>query len=259
MTSVFLPNDLYSDVSQDTFPVLSQIFIIAFNANLNSGQTFPQTLQPAGGNYVFPIGNVPLECFSSAAADGGGNVIIGIVGLTADYEEKAEAVTLNGTTPVPTVNQFFRVNRVVVLKASTAINTNVGDITVRAVGTTDALGTIPAGHGSSRNGVFTASKHHHIRIHRYYYGFNIQSDLAVKDAVPNGLFSARYNSGFPNNHWRENMFFPANLGLNTLDLIIPTTLGPQASVEIRVHKLGVPNTHTLAAICYMHGFLERID
>ena len=259
MTSPFLPNDLYSDVSQDTFPFLSQIFIIAYNANLQSSQTYPQTLQPSGGNYVFPIANVPVEVLSSNALDSGGNLIVGIIGLDQDYNEISEALILNGITPVVAVKQYFRINRMVVLKASNNLNTNIGDITARPVGSVVPLATIPAGHGSSRNGVLTASNSHRIRIHRYYYGFNIATDSgAPTSSIPSALFSARYNSGFPNNHWRENMFFPSGIGLNTLDLIIPTTLAPMASVEIRVHRIQVPVSHTVSAICYMHGLLEKI-
>ena len=110
MTSPFLPNDLYSDVSQDTFPFLSQIFIIAYNANLQSSQTYPQTLQPSGGSYVFPTANVPVEVLSSNALDSGGNLIVGIIGLDQDYNEISEALILDGITPVVAVKQYFRIN-----------------------------------------------------------------------------------------------------------------------------------------------------
>jgi len=29
-------------------------------------------------------------------------------------------------------------------------------------------------------------------------------------------------------------------------------------VEIRVHRIQVPVSHTVSAICYMHGLLEKI-
>ncbi len=77
-----------------------------------------------------------------------------VIGLDANYALISETVTLNGTTPVPTVNSYFRINSMQVTSgnpAATVTLTN-GSGTVYAkinsgVGRTQgAIYTVPAGY-----------------------------------------------------------------------------------------------------------------
>ncbi len=64
--------------------------------------------------YVFPSGPTQMNVSSSDVDDtngGSGTWNVTIFGLDINFVEVIETVTMNGTTPVPTVAQFYRINR----------------------------------------------------------------------------------------------------------------------------------------------------
>lgn len=73
-----------------------------------------------GGLYAFPPSASIMTISSNNAADtaaGTGARTVRVGGLDANYTEISEVVTLNGTTPVNTVNQFLRCFGMTVLTA----------------------------------------------------------------------------------------------------------------------------------------------
>lgn len=111
--------------------------------------------------YVFPGSALTMQLVSTAAGD---TAAITIVGLDANYNAITESLVLNGTTNVPTVNQYFRINNMFVSSGSTTNPTGVVTLTNSTVvyaqintgvfnGTTSSLGqtqmavfTVPAGY-----------------------------------------------------------------------------------------------------------------
>jgi len=111
--------------------------------------------------YVFPSSAVSMNLVSTAAGD---TATITIVGLDASYNVITENLVLNGTTNVPTVNQYFRINSMFVAVGSATnpsgvitlinggvtyaqINTGVFNGTTSSLGTTQmAVYTVPAGY-----------------------------------------------------------------------------------------------------------------
>ena len=111
--------------------------------------------------YVFPSSALTMQLASDNAGD---TASITITGLDANYASISEVLTLNGTTNVPTVNQYFRINSmavttgsatnptgVVTLKNSTVvyaqINTGVFNGTTSSLGRSQmAVYTVPAGY-----------------------------------------------------------------------------------------------------------------
>ena len=111
--------------------------------------------------YVFPGSALTMQLVSTAAGD---TATITIVGLDANYNAITESLVLNGTTNVPTVNQYFRINNMFVSSGSTTNPTGVVTLTNSTVvyaqintgvfnGTTSSLGqtqmavfTVPAGY-----------------------------------------------------------------------------------------------------------------
>ena len=65
--------------------------------------------------YVFPGSAITMNLKSDTAGD---TATITIVGLDANYAVITETLTLNGTTNVPTVNQYFRINQMYVATGS---------------------------------------------------------------------------------------------------------------------------------------------
>ena len=111
--------------------------------------------------YVFPVSALTMQLASDNAGD---NATITIVGLDTNYAAISETLTLNGTTNVPTVNQYLRINSmfvatgsatnpagVITLKNSTVtyaqINTAVFNGVTSSIGQTQmAVYTVPAGY-----------------------------------------------------------------------------------------------------------------
>jgi len=111
--------------------------------------------------YVFPSSALTMQLASDNAGD---TASITITGLDANYAPISEVLTLNGTTNVPTVNQYLRINNmavttgsatnptgVVTLKNSTVvyaqINTGVFNGVTSSLGQTQmAVFTVPAGY-----------------------------------------------------------------------------------------------------------------
>ena len=111
--------------------------------------------------YVFPTSALTMQLASDNAAD---TATVTIVGLDANYAAISETLTLNGTTNVPTTNQYLRINSmfvatgsatnpigVITLKNSTVtyaqINTAVFNGVTSSVGQTQmAIFTVPAGY-----------------------------------------------------------------------------------------------------------------
>jgi hypothetical protein len=111
--------------------------------------------------YVFPGSALTMQLVSTAVGD---TASITIVGLDANYNIISETLVLNGTTNVPTVNQYFRINSLYVSTGSTTNPTGVVSLSNGGVvygqintgvfnGTTSSLGrsqmavyTVPAGY-----------------------------------------------------------------------------------------------------------------
>jgi len=66
-------------------------------------------------DYVFPTSAITMNLVSTVAGD---TASITISGLDANYNAISEVLVLNGTTNVPTVNQYFRINNISVSSGS---------------------------------------------------------------------------------------------------------------------------------------------
>lgn len=109
------------------------------NADIDTG-TVPEDVWEGGGAYTgFPDSTLEaVEVVSSSVNDasaGTGARTIRITGLDANYAVQSEVITLNGTTPVDSVNTYRRVHTATVLTAGSG-GVNAGVITVRHTTTT---------------------------------------------------------------------------------------------------------------------------
>lgn len=100
----------------------------------------PEDIWEGGGVYAgFPDSAVEaVEVLSSSADDasaGTGARTIRITGLDSNYDVASETITLNGTSPVDSVNTYRRVHTASVLTAGSG-GVNAGTITVRHTTTT---------------------------------------------------------------------------------------------------------------------------
>ncbi len=98
------------------------------------------------GRYVFPTTASTLSVVSTNSLDTG--KVITISGLDANCDPITETVTVNGTTPVTTTQQFFRVQRM-----SSVANSIIGNIT--ASNGSAILSCLRDGDGQSLQCVYT--------------------------------------------------------------------------------------------------------
>ena len=127
--------------------------IFGYSASIGNTSTLQTIWEGANNatqnNYVFPTVSAPLVLVSSSASDTG---VVFVGGLDINFNLVSEYITLTGTTPVTTVNSYFRVN---VLYYTSGIN--VG--TIKATqGSTTIYGYINPSIGQSQMAVYTVPK-----------------------------------------------------------------------------------------------------
>jgi len=117
----------------------------------------PVTICDQGTLYPFLAAAATLQIVSTSALDtaaGTGLRTVLVKGLDAGFNPISETLTLNGVTPVNTVNQYLRVNKVQGITAGTG-TTNAGIVTLSLVGGGSPQAVIPAGIGEAQAAVFT--------------------------------------------------------------------------------------------------------
>lgn len=100
---------------------------------------------------------VALELLSGSANDaaaGSGARTVRVTGLTGDYAEQSETVTLNGTSAVALTLSYLRVNAIDVLTCGSG-GANAGALTLRLSGGGATVGYVVAGEMLSTHGVYT--------------------------------------------------------------------------------------------------------
>lgn len=138
-----------------TVPGATRITALGHNPNIASGGA--ADVWEGGGDYPFLAAASQLEVVSASAADaaaGTGVRTVVVSGLNASYVTVTETVTLNGTTPVATVNSFLRVNLFTSASAGSG-GKNAGDITLRVVGGGTTQSIMRAGYGFGRAAVYS--------------------------------------------------------------------------------------------------------
>ena len=151
------------------------IFKFGFNPDIDDSL---ETVWAEGGLYSYLSAATILKVSSSSTADDEGSTgaeTVQLYGLDADYNEINEIVTLDGQTAVDTVNEFLRINRMVVRSAGSG-GTNAGVIyagtgTVTAGVPANKYATVAAGDGQSLMALWT--------VPAGYSAYVTQTDITV--------------------------------------------------------------------------------
>lgn len=136
-------------------PGCSRVTALGHNPNIGAGAA--ADVWEGGGNFPFLAAASQLEVLSTSAADaaaGTGARTVLVSGLDATYNTISETVTLNGVTPVTTINSYLRVNVFTTTTAGSG-EINAGDITLRVVGAGSTQCIARAGYGFGRSAVYT--------------------------------------------------------------------------------------------------------
>lgn len=150
------PTEFMYDVQRGIYPGKTVVKILGANYDVDAAA---EDFIPWGGLYVFQNAAVAMEVISTSASDDGSPVGIGartvtVYGLNGSFAEISETVTMNGTTAVPLVNTYRRINRFEVATVGSS-SVAVGTIDCRVVAGAVIQARIIAGEGNSRTGVYT--------------------------------------------------------------------------------------------------------
>lgn len=138
-------------------PGYTRVALLGHNPSIGSGVA--ADVWEGGGNYPLLAAASQLEVVSTSAADtaaGTGARTVLIQGLDANWLPISETVTLNGTTPVTTVNSYLRVNLFTTTTSGSG-KVNAGDLTLRVVAAGATQSIARAGYGFGRQAVYTVA------------------------------------------------------------------------------------------------------
>ena len=168
------PFDL--QVSRGQVPYHSAQNIFGYGTTPASAGIFRTVWENMGTTeYVFPSSALTMQLVSTAAGD---TASITIVGLDANYAVISEILVLNGTTNVPTVNQYLRINSISVSTGSATNPTGVVSLStggvVYAQINTGVFNGVTSSLGRSQMAVFTVPAGYTFYGYRYgaYSSFN---------------------------------------------------------------------------------------
>lgn len=131
-----------------------------YNADVDT--LAPEMIWSGGGSMIFLTAAETLDVVSTDANDaaaGTGAQSVIIRGLDSSRREQTEIVTLNGTTPVTTINTWLGVNRMETYIVGSG-DVNAGVITATASTAATLQAHMPAGEGTTQQGIFFSQSGH---------------------------------------------------------------------------------------------------
>ena len=142
--------NFYQQVAEGLLPSYSNIIKLGFNAAISTSETL---ISGTGGAVPYmPTAAVRVEALSADVNDtaaGSGARSILVSGLDAGFNEISELLTMNGVTPVASVQSFIRLNTAIVTGVGTYRGVNVGTITVRQISAGTTFVSILAGQATA--------------------------------------------------------------------------------------------------------------
>jgi len=132
-----------------------------------------------------------LDISSSSGSDisaGIGARTLEIFGLNFQYESIKETIILNGTSNVPTVQQYLRVNQIVVRSAGSA-GLNIGKITAISQSSASRVAQINPVENRSLMAIFTVPAEHQGCFIKYYGSVNRKQAAAIDITLRIRLFN----------------------------------------------------------------------
>ena len=231
------------------------IEIFGYSATVGSTALGPlwEGLTLSGGAYVYPSSALQMTLVSTNAAD---TQIIAVLGLDINFNMISEYVTLTGTTPVTTVNSYFRINQLLVTNGL-----NAGTITCK--NSTNLYAQINAGIGQTQMSIYTVP-----RGYTFYLSY-VQSDSSIGFTSSNYMTfveSNKYNievtgdfvNGYQVNYSNNTTVVSQTPFVQTLNIpyTVPVTHEQGTDIQFQVKaNTGSP----FAADVYAGGILIKND
>jgi len=190
--------------------------------------------------YPFLTSAEILDISSSSGSDtsaGTGARTLEIFGLNFQYESIKETIILNGTSNVSTVQQYLRVNQIVVRSAGSA-GLNIGKITAISQSSASRVAQINPVENRSLMAIFTVPAEHQGCFIKYYGSVNRKQAAAIDITLRIRLFNEVFITAM------------SAVGLNPSFLATPSTLKapPPNNAPIPVWKLELLKKSNIASI-----------
>lgn len=153
--------DFYLEVSRGNIAKASRVNKAGHNSDIDT-TTDPEDIWDAGGIWVPPTTSRVHNIVSSSSLDTGagtGARTVTIQGLDGSYNFATETVTLNGTTPVATVNSYTIIDFMFVVTAG-SLETAQGVITATAQVDSTVTAQINVGDNQTHMAIFQIRDSH---------------------------------------------------------------------------------------------------
>jgi hypothetical protein len=223
-----------------------------FGANPSVGTGGAEEIWPPGTVRTLPTAAGVASVSSDATADdgdpqgtGAGKILIS--GLDANWLEISETVTLNGTTPVNTVNSFLRIHRMYCTTVGIG-GINAGNITATIGG--NAQSYVRAGEGQTAVIGYTVPANKYFLLN--YYSVGVGRMAGSSDANVDGQIRLYNGTGWDS--WRSISNIYLFNGQEHTNAVSVTLLPPKTDLRGLVTSSVATQSHAIFG-----GYLVRTD
>ena len=217
--SNFNKDEFYFNVSKGKFNNYSTITKFGEAPNVGSTEV---TLWDESSLYPWPTSALAMTLVSNNVNDsisGTGARKVVVYGLDNQYNEIFEIVELNGTTPVPLINSYFRNFRMIVIDAGSTGSAQ-GKISLQNSGTIYA--SILNGNNQTLMGVYSVPANHTAYI------ISASSSSSSGKSVTGSLYVRPFGQVFQCKY-RYNLY----QNFARLDLTVPFIIPEKNDIDIR--------------------------
>jgi len=240
---IYTPHFMY-DVARGKYPQIRSVSKFGHNLDVDTG-TVPETVWSQGGLWVPPTAARIHNVVSSDAADdaaGTGAQTVKVQGLDASWAEQNETLDMDGTTIVPTVNEYRRIFRIQVVTAGSG-QTNAGLITATAVTDGTITAAVPIALGSTFMAVWTVPAQRTCALMSIWASINRQTVAASAMAE----FDLRIMSGLDTDTPAALVSQQIGLAVDGVGAVnwpftLPKCIEGPADIEIRARFVSDNNT-----------------
>lgn len=233
--------------------------ILADNTTVDATERVIGEGVPIAGNELTKPASARILSIASTSANdtaaGTGMRSVLIVGLDEDFNSQNEIITMNGQTEVDTVNQYLRVNEIIIRDVgSTNINEGIiyvsddTDTFVAGVPQNRVYDIMGAGEGLSKTGLYTVPGNQKVIMQRII--INTDADTNKPGIIK--LYRTTKTSGFSSEIVSETFYLS---GAQQADVDTVRIFAPKEEVRITAQKSGATD---IAVAVKIHTILERI-
>lgn len=227
MTSMYLSPEHFIQIAAGNVVNTSHINKFGFNDTVGTDW---EPIQVGSAPITYPTTAAAVSIVSADGADtaaGTGARTLEIQGLDADYNQRIENVTLNGTSAVTTTKTFIRIFRIKVLTAGS--NGGPEGTLTASIGGNTQVTLDPVFDNQSLHAAYTIPANH--------YGYLMRMQVtSTKDNKAAMVAMAAREFG-TDTVWQLKQLIEAYRNSVVVDFPVPLRFGPKTDLELRAKNL----------------------